>query len=74
MSVAVKLSSEITLDQPDQAAARMFARQMKTLLIHLYEGRVLAIVREAPDHNGLEAWRLLYEWYQPKTRSRIWRC
>ena len=30
----------------------------------------MAIVRGAPDHNGLEAWRLLHEWYQPKTRSR----
>ena len=30
----------------------------------------MAIVRGAPDHNGLEAWRLLHKWYQPKTRSR----
>ena len=30
----------------------------------------MAIVRGAPDHNGLEAWTLLHEWYQPKTRSR----
>ena len=42
----------------------------KTLLIHLCEGRALAIVRGAPDHNGLEEWRLLHEWYHPKTRSR----
>ena len=48
----------------------IFARQMETLLIHLCEGRALAIVRGAPDHNGLEAWRPLHEWYQPKTRSR----
>ena len=53
----------------DQAAARIFARQMYTLLIHLCEGRALGIVRGAPDHDGLEAWRLLHEWYQPKTRS-----
>ena len=46
-----------------QAAARIFARQMHTLLIHLCGGRALAIVRGAPDHNGLEAWRLLHEWY-----------
>ena len=70
MSGALKLSSEITLDQPDEASARMFARQMYTLLIHLCEGRALAIVGGAPDYNGLEAWRLLREWYQPKTRSR----
>ena len=70
MSGALKLSSEITLDQLDQAAARNVARQMYTLLIHLCEGRALAIVRGALDHNGLEAWRLLHEWYQPKTRSR----
>ena len=70
MSGALKLSSEITLDQPDQATAWIFARQMYTLLIHLCEGRPLAIVRGAPDHEGLEAWRLLNEWYQPKTRSR----
>ena len=38
--------------------------QMFTLLIHLCEERALAIVRGAPDHNGLEAWRLLHEWYQ----------
>ena len=31
----------------------------------------MVIVRGAHDHNGLEAWRLLLEWYQPKTRS--WR-
>ena len=55
---------------PYEASARIFARQMCTLLIHLCEGRALAIVRGAPDHNGLEAWRLLHEWYQPKTRSR----
>ena len=30
----------------------------------------MAFVRSAPDHDGLEAWRLLHEWYQPKTRSR----
>ena len=30
----------------------------------------MAIVQGAADHNGLEAWRLLHEWYQPKTRSR----
>ena len=70
MSGALKLFSEITLDQPDQAAARIFARHMCAHLLHLCEGRALAIVRGAPDHNGLEAWRLLQEWYQPKTRSR----
>ena len=64
------LRTEITLDQPAEASARIFARQMFTLLIHLCEGRALAIVRGAPDHSGLEAWRLLHEWYQPKTRSR----
>ena len=37
------------------------------VLVHLC---ALAIVRGAPDHIGLEAWRLLHEWYQPKTRSR----
>ena len=61
MSGALKLSSEITLDQPDQAAARIFARQMYTILIHLREGRASAIVGGAPDHNNLEAWRLLHE-------------
>ena len=67
MGDALKMNAEITLDQ---ASARIFARQMRTLLIHLCEGRALAIVRGVPDHNGLEAWRLLQEWYQPKTRSR----
>ena len=67
---SLKLSTEIMLDQQVQAAARIFVRQMYTLLIHLCEGRALAIVRGAPDRNGLEAWRLLHEWYQPKTRSR----
>ena len=54
----------------EQGSAKIFARQLYTLLIHLCEGRALALVRGAPDHNGLEAWRLLHEWYQPKTRSR----
>ena len=58
MSGALQHTSEITLDQ----SARMFARQMYTLLIHLCEGRALAIVRGAPDHNCLEAWRQLHEW------------
>ena len=58
------------MDQPDEASARIFARQMYTLLIHLCEGRALAIVRGAPDHNGLEAWRLLHEWYQPKNEIK----
>ena len=70
MSVALQHTTEITLDQPDEASARIFARQMYTLLIHLCEGRALAIVRGAPDHSGLDAWRLQHEWYQPKTRSR----
>ena len=70
MTGALQQTTKITLDQPDEASARIFARQMKTLLIHLCEGRALAIVRGDPDHNGLEAWRLLHEWYQPKTRSR----
>ena len=56
MSGALQHTTEITLDQPDEASAsaRIFARQMFTLLIHLCEGRALAIVRRAPDHNGLE--------------------
>ena len=70
MSDALRMSTEITLDQPSQGTAKIFARQLYTLLIHLCEGRSLALVRGAPDHNGLEAWRLLHEWYQPKTRSR----
>ena len=100
MSGALKLGADITLDLPGQAAARIFARQMKTLLIQnatleynrtsiapqkeevqvaelisrsegsVCEGRALAIVRGAPDHHDLEAWRLVHEWYQPKTRSR----
>ena len=70
MNGALQHTTEITLDQPDEASARIFARQMEPLLIHLCEGRALAIVGGAPDHNGLEAWRLLHEWYQPKTRSR----
>ena len=70
MGDALKMNAEINLDQPNQAAARIFARQLYTLLIHLCEGRALAPVRRAPDHNGLEAWRLFHEWYQPKTRSR----
>ena len=70
MNGALQHTTEITLDQPDEASARIFARHMYTLLIHLCEGRALAIVRGAPDHNGLEAWRLLHEWDQPKTRSR----
>ena len=70
MSGALQHTTKIALDQPDEASARIFARQMYTLLFHLCEGRELAIVRGAPDHNGVEAWRLLHEWYQPKTRSR----
>ena len=70
MSGALQHTTEIALDQPDEASARIFARQMYSLLIHLCEGRALAIVRGAPDHNDLEAWRLLHEWYQPRTRSR----
>ena len=64
-SQALILNTETTLDQPDQAAGRIFARQMYTILIHLSEGRAFAIVGGAPDHNGLEAWRLLHQWYQP---------
>ena len=69
MGDALKMNAEITLDQPNQA---IFARQLYTLLIHLSEGRALALVRRTPDHNGLEAWRLLHEWYQPRKRSRGW--
>ena len=61
MRDALRMSAEITLDQPNQGAAKIFARQLYTLLVHLCEGRALALVREAPDHNGLEAWRLLHE-------------
>ena len=35
-------NAEITLDQPNQAAARILARQLYTLLIHLCEGLALA--------------------------------
>ena len=70
MSEALRADAEITSVQPSQGAARIFARQLKTLLIHLCEGRALALVRGAPDHNGLEARKLLHEWYQPKTWSR----
>ena len=67
MNGTLQHTTEITLDE---ASARIFARHMYTLLIHLCEGRALAIVRGAPDDSGLEAWRLLHEWYQPRTRSR----
>ena len=70
MSGALQHTTEITLDQPDEASAPIFARHMYTLLIHMCEGRALGIVGGALDHNGLEAWRPLHEWYQPKTRSR----
>ena len=49
MSGALQHTTEITLDQPDEASGRMFALQMYTLVIHLCEGRALAIVRGAPD-------------------------
>ena len=65
MDESSRMDTEITLDQGNHAAARVFSRQLYTLLTYL-----LALVRGAPDHNGLEAWRLLHEWYQPKTRSR----
>ena len=70
MSGALQHTTEITLDQTDESSARIFARQMCTILIHLCEGRALAIVGGAPYHNGPEAWRLFHEWNQPKTRSR----
>ena len=69
MSGALQHTAEITWDQAGEASALIFARQMYTFVIHLCEGRALAIVRGAPDHNGLEAWRQLRKWYQPKTRS-----
>ena len=70
MNRALQHTTEITLDQPDEESARIFARRIFSLLIHLGEGRALAIVRGVADHNGQEARRLLHEWYQPKTRSR----
>ena len=70
MNGALQHNTEITVGQPDEASARIFARQMKTLLNHLCEGRSLAIVRGAPDFNGLEVWSPLHQWYQPKTRSK----
>ena len=45
MSDALRMSTEITLDQPNQGAAKIFARQLYTLLVHLCEGRALALVR-----------------------------
>ena len=70
MNGALQHNTEITVGQPDDASAQIFARQMYTLLNHLCEGRSLAIVRGAPDFNGLESWRPLHEWYQPKLRSK----
>ena len=35
MSDALRMSTEITLDQPNQGTAKIFARQLYTLLIHL---------------------------------------
>ena len=63
---ALQHTTEITLDQPDEASRGFLHDRCITLLIHLCEGRALAIVRGAPDHSGLEAWRLLHEWNQPK--------
>ena len=70
MNGALQHTTEITLDQPDEASALIFARQMHTLFILMREGRSLAIVRGALDHNCLEGWRLLHELYQSKTRSK----
>ena len=39
MNGALQHTTEITLDQLDEASARIFARQMFSLLIHLCEGR-----------------------------------
>ena len=45
MSDALRMNTEIVLDQPNQGSAKIFARQLYTLLIHLCEGRALALVR-----------------------------
>ena len=50
MGDALRMNAEITLDQPNQGAARIFARQLYTLHIHLCEGRALALVRGAWKH------------------------
>ena len=68
MNGALQDTTEITLDQPDEASARIFARQRCTLLIHLCEGRALAIVRGAPDHmvsakNEIRGLALLNEFF-----------
>ena len=45
MSDALRMNTEIVLDQPNQGSAKIFARQLYTLLIHLCEGRAVALVR-----------------------------
>ena len=64
-------SSPIAVDMPVMSdEERRAGRELYHILISLVRGPALDKVVNAGEYNGLEAWRLLSDRYDPKIRSR----
>ena len=67
MKAEVPIPNATILEEDDRAAsARLYS-----MLLMICKGAALNIVFLAGDSEGLEAWRLLSEKYEPKMRTRF---
>ena len=66
---AVTQASEIRLDDMTPQA-RTHAWTLFNVLTQSVEGRALSIIMNAESSNGLQAWRLLVDAYEPKIGGR----
>ena len=68
MEEAMKAEGPIPILEEDDRAA---SAQLYWMLLMICKGAALNIVFLAGDSEGLEAWRLLTEKYEPKMRTRF---
>lgn len=52
------------------AGLQGMSRQFNAFLVNFTSGRALQVGRTVHGHNGLEAWRQLYDMYEPSAGSR----
>merc|ERR1712194_947669 len=60
---------EISVEECSDEAMR-FSRLLYAMLVHTCEGRALSLVKGVRESHGLEAWRRMCEWYQPRSGAR----
>ncbi len=70
MEQASKGTTPVTINLIQEPEIKEASSELYHLLIHLTRGPALDRVINAGDHEGLEAWRMLCDRFDPKLKSR----